>query len=114
MFKLNQSATFEWPVKWKMPGDGKMLDCTFTGVFKRCDTEQMKAVFEAADGTRRDDDAVARDVLVDWKHVQGEDGAPLAFSGPALDTLLRVVGARPAIVTAFIDAMSGGLDRKNS
>jgi hypothetical protein len=113
-FKLSQSKTFEWPVSWQIPGDMKPIECTFTGVFRRLTTEEMRAVLTDEAGIGRTDEVVARELLVDWKHVQGADDKPLAFSGPALDQLLAVVGARGAIVEAFLDAHSGGLARKNS
>lgn len=104
MFKLNQSATFWWPIEAHIPVDGGRFEkATFDGEFKRRSTTELR---ELQDREGMTDDAFIREVLVGWRGVQ-DDGQDVPFSATALDQMLQVPGVAAAIVTAFYGALAG-------
>lgn len=113
MFKLAQSETFRWPVAWEEPGDGKMVQVSFTAVFHRLTHSEIT---EIINGERGDDPQIttARRLLAGWgDDVLDADGDPLPFSTANVHQLLEVAGAPGAIIKAFFEAVSGKGARKN-
>lgn len=109
MFKLNQAATFRWPVEFNLPVEGGRFEKqTFDAEFKRQTSDQIKERQEREGMT---DLVFCREVVVGWSGIS-DDGEDVPFSAAALEQVLQVPGAAGAMVQAFYAAVSG-LKRKN-
>jgi hypothetical protein len=112
MFKLNQSATFYWPVEVQVPVDGgKFEKQTFDAQFKRVSQTRLQEMREAIERNEVTDAGFVADVMVGWRGVTDE-GQELPFSPTTLEQLLNVPSMAASIVLAFIKAHSG-VARKN-
>lgn len=109
MFTLAKERSYFWPVKIKVPIDGgQFADASFDCKFKLLDQARLVEVAMSGIG----DDAFLREVMVDWKGVQDEQGRELPFSETARDAMIGIPYARDAIVLAYNEAISGSR-RKN-
>ena len=110
MFVVDQSPTFNWPVEFDIPGDGKPLKVKFTAKYKRLPQSRVDAMLES----QPSDDAVVQEVFDGWgDDVKDEEGHKLEFNAVNLNTVLEVAGARRAIARTFFEAMLGEAKRKN-
>lgn len=112
MFKLDQSATYFWPVTITMAADGgRFVQELFDAEFARLQQSELEALRNSVmDGKLTDADMV-RQVVKGWRGVS-DRGVDLPFSSGALDRLLQVPNAAAGIVTAFLDSVRGE-PRKN-
>ncbi len=115
MFKLQQSDSYSWPIKVKMPTDGgRFIEQTFDAVFKRLPASKTKELVEAES---MNDIEFAKSVIVGWKGITDDNGAEVPFSEGTRDALLDVPSVATAIVEAYLMSASGqkdGAKRKNS
>lgn len=111
MFKIKQSSSYTWPVKFDVPIDGGTFRPeTFDAEFRRIPQSGFKALLEAL----KPDAEACREVLIGWKGVIGEDGQEMQYSESARDNLLEVPLVAGAIISAFIDSYTGRAKVKNS
>lgn len=112
MFRLNQSATYFWPVSVNLPTDNGTFDKqTFDGEFKRLSDTRLKEVRAKVEAGEITDAEFVRDVMVGWKGVT-DDGTDVPFGEGNLTRLLEIPGTAGAIISAVVESLSG-LKRKN-
>lgn len=111
MFKISQSATFRWPVKFQtVAQDGRQEAQSFDAEFKRLTQTRLKEIADKR--AEITDDDFCREVLLGWSGIKDEDGNDLPFSESNRDRLLDVMGVPAQIIFAFYDAINGAR-RKN-
>jgi len=64
-----------------------------------------------ADGVS--DIGVAREIVVGWEGVVDDEKQPVPFSPSGLDMFLDMPMVAATVVTAYMEAVSGGAKRKN-
>jgi len=112
MFKLNQTATYFWPVTVAVPADGGRHEKeTFDGEFRRMSQSRLKDLQAQIEAGKMTDDGFVREVLVGWKGVTS-GGEDVPFSASALDQLLDIPQVAASIVVAFAESHAG-IIRKN-
>lgn len=111
-FKLSLKPSYAWPVSFTAPDDGEHVTQEFTAEFKRYNQQQIDELFAKSRAGELKDDALVREVLLGWAGVLDDEGHELAWSIKKRDELLAIAHVRVAIVTAFIESLSGGA-RKN-
>lgn len=110
MFKMQQSATYKWPVKISIPVDGGKYETQeFEANFKRLKRDEIVALKESD----IDDTEAVKMVLLGWSGIVGEDGAEVPFSDENLVKLLNVTGVTTAIANSFFDSVTGAAKAKN-
>lgn len=118
MFVINQSPTFKWPVTFKLPADGGKHDSfPVTLVLKRLPQSEIKALTAGATEANPDlvstDEAFARAVLAGWEGVVDDEKKPVDFTPHALEQFLDIPLVASTIALAYLEAIQGGLKRKN-
>lgn len=117
-FVLKQSDTYSWPVAFDIPVDGGRHERqTFDGEFKRLPQSrvgpmvaELQQLEDLADLDRVTE--IAKEVLVGWSGINGDDGKEIPFSEKALDQLLEVPLLAVSIIKAYMDSIKGA-KRKN-
>ena len=121
-FKLQQSATYVWPVKIVLPIDGgKRLTETFDATFRRLPQSRINEIIKLArlqergrldeDQELEDQDA-AREIMAGWDGVEDDNGKPIPFSEGALKQLLEIPTVAGQIVKAWFGSLAEA-KRKN-
>ena len=112
MFKINQSASFFWPVTVNIPGDGgKFEKHTFDAEFKRVSQSEILAMHEDIKADKTTDRSFCEQVLVGWKGIT-EDGQEVPFTPTTMAAVLDIPSVAASIVLAF-QAAHSGVARKN-
>jgi hypothetical protein len=121
MFKLDNSDTYEWPVKFStIDAKGRKQGHTITLTFKRVDREEFIDILKPADESdpRSGAEVIESDLdyllkfVVGWRDV--EIGGDTVFNRDNLRKLLNGVPSIHRVITeAFIESVNGGLQRKN-
>lgn len=112
MFKIVQTDGYNWPVEFKVAGDGGRFEShTFDVKFKRLPRSRVEALREEFTSPAGDAVKVAREIVAGWNGVE-DDSGEIPFSASALDRVLEIQGVAPAIVSAFF-ASAYGVERKN-
>lgn len=119
-FVLKQSATYVWPVTFRMPTDGgKYEKQSFDAEFKRLPQSRINEVqaevqarLKAAErGEPSDVDitdiSIADEVLMGWAGVVDGDGDEVPFSETAKTELLNVPGLAGSIIEAYFESVQG-------
>lgn len=119
-FVLKQSATYSWPVTFRMPTDGgKYEKQSFDAEFKRLPQSrineiqlEVQARIKAAErGESWDGDvsdmSIANEVLAGWVGVVDGDGDEVAFSEACKAELLNVPGLAGSIIEAYFESVQG-------
>lgn len=117
-FVLKQSDTYSWPVTFDVPVDGGRHERqTFDGEFKRLPQSKIGPL--VAELQRLEDmgdldrvTEIAKEVLVGWSGITGDDGKEIPFSEKAVAQLLEVPLLAVAILKAYMDSIKGA-KRKN-
>lgn len=107
MFTLDQSETFDWPVKVQVPENGTHVEHTFTARFRRLDQATIDDLLDRGDAT------FLRDALVGWDGVQ-ENDQDLPFSEEALSRMVNIPEVRIALIAAFFEARRGRHGRRGN
>lgn len=114
MLKIGQQDSFWYPVTVEFVKDGgRRQNYTFQAKFKRLDRDRFVEITDQAANRELKDDELMRDVLLDWKDIDGEDDAPLPFNDETRETLMKLWPVLPAMVQAFFDSHTPGAARKN-
>ena len=106
MFKLAETNTIWWPVKVSIPLDGgKVRNATFSAEFEILEQKEQDELYA---GGGNDVDLVRR-VFRRWKEdqVQGPDGAALAVTDEAKESLIQIQYVRAGIIAAYLQASFG-------
>lgn len=117
-FVLKQSDTYSWPVAFDVPVDGGRHERqTFDGVFKRLPQSRVGPM--VAELQQLDDlsdlervTEIAKEVLVGWAGVTGDDAKEIPYSEQALAQLLEVPLLAVSIIKSYMDSIKGA-KRKN-
>jgi len=121
MFKLDNSDTYEWPVKFgTIDAKGRKQAHTITLIFKRVEREEFIDIIRpdgeselrtGAEVIESDLDYLLRFVL-GWRDV--EIGGDSVFNRDNLRALLNGVPSIHRLITeAFVESVNGGQQRKN-
>lgn len=114
MLKLAASDRFWYPVRVDIiDADGVRRPHEFRALFRRygrADFERLMRLVREGEIT---DDALARDILLDWQGVQDESGIEIPFSVEARERLIDLWPVLPALITAFVEAHTPEGRRKN-
>ena len=112
-FILAQSDSYSWPVTVEFPVDGGRFEKqTFDAEFKRLPQSRIEQVIERSNDVSVNDTEFAREVLVGWAGVTGDDAQEIPYSVEAARRLLEVPLVAGAIVQAFFASLTGA-KRKN-
>ena len=122
-FKLQQSATYVWPVKIVLPIDGgKRETHTFDATFRRLPQSRINEIIKQARlqerGRVEDDDQVledqgaAREIMTGWSGVHDDDNVEIPFSEGAVSQLLEIPTVAGQIVKAWFGSLAEA-KRKN-
>ena len=104
MFKLKQDDTFTWPVKAKVPDDGKYKTITFSATFKILSQPEITAMIgDDEGGSMRVLDAA----LVSFTGIDVEDDNGDAVTDN--DERKEVLFKYPFMVSAVSDAFAAGI-----
>lgn len=108
MFKIAITPSYWAPVTVELIGDGgKIQKHIFECQFRRLTQSELAAYTERLTAQQLDDDALVREVVLDWRGVLDEDGTELTFSPASLTRLLDIYPVRTSIVTAFFASLQG-------
>jgi hypothetical protein len=111
-FILKQSDTYSWPVAVEFPVDGGRFEKqTFDAEFKRLPQDRIEVIRQDVLGDTATDRSVCVEVLVGWKGIT-DDSGDVPFSEKARDDLLNIPLVPRAVMTAWMDSLSGA-KRKN-
>jgi hypothetical protein len=119
-FVLKQSATYSWPVPFKVPTDGgKYEKQTFDAEFKRLpqsrineiQTEVQARIRSAEKGEAFESDisdiSIADEVLAGWNGVVDDEGEEVPFSATSKAQLLNIPGLAGSIIEAYFESVAG-------
>ena len=119
-FVLKQSATYKWPVTFRVPADGgKYEKQTFDAEFRRLSQSrineiqlEVQARIKAAEkgdpvGTDISDMSIADEVLAGWSGVVDGDGEEVPFGQASKAELLNVPGLAGSIIEAYFESLAG-------
>jgi hypothetical protein len=119
-FVLKQSATYSWPVPFKVPTDGgKYEKQTFDAEFKRLpqsrineiQTEVQARIRSAEKGEAFESDisdiSIADEVLAGWTGVVDDEGEEVPFSTTSKAQLLNIPGLAGSIIEAYFESVAG-------
>jgi hypothetical protein len=117
-FVLKQSDTYTWPVSFDIPVDGGRHERqTFDGEFKRLPQSrvgpmvaELQQLEDLGDLERLTE--MAKEVLVGWTGVTGDDGKEIPYSEKALAQVMEVPLLAVSIIKAYMDSIKGA-KRKN-
>jgi len=124
-FVLNQSATYRWPVSFRVPTDGgKYERQSFEADFCRLPQSrineiqtEVQARLRAADLGRQyegdiSDISIADEVLAGWSGIVDDEGEEVVFSKTTKAELLNVPSLAGSIIEAYFESI-GGKKTKN-
>ena len=117
-FVLQQSDTYSWPVSFDVPTDGGRHERqTFDGEFKRLPQSrvgpmvaELQQIEDLTDLERITE--IAKEVLIGWSGIIGDDGKEIPYSEKALAQLLEVPLLAVSIIKSYMDSIKGA-KRKN-
>jgi hypothetical protein len=112
--KINQSATFWWPVEVSVPVDGGIYERqTFDVQFARMGLSELTDLRADVVSGRIPDIDGFRALVKGWRGVQS-DGQDLPFSDGNLQALVEIPGVGLAITSAYNAAIEGGAARRKN
>jgi hypothetical protein len=121
-FKLQQSATYVWPVKIVLPIDGGKREVhTFDATFRRLPQSRINEIIKQArlqergrleDDQELEDQGAAREIMSGWAGVHDDDNVEIPFSEGAISQLLEIPTVAGQIVKAWFESLSEA-KRKN-
>jgi hypothetical protein len=121
-FKLQQSATYVWPVKIVLPIDGGKREVhTFDATFRRLPQSRINEIIKQArlqergrleDDQELEDQGAAREIMSGWAGVHDDDNVEIPFSEGAISQLLEIPTVAGQIVKAWFESLAEA-KRKN-
>lgn len=119
-FVLKQSASYKWPVSFKLPVDGgKYEKQTFEAEFKRLPQARLNEIQDAVRERTRaaqagesiegmiSDESVADEILIGWSNILDEDGDEVPYTAANKKQLLEVPVLASSIIVAFFESVTG-------
>jgi len=119
-FVLKQSATYSWPVSFRVPTDGGKYDKqSFDAEFKRLpqsrineiQTEVQARVRAAAKDevfeSEISDISIAEEVLAGWAGIVDTDGDEIPYGEASKSQLLNVPMMAGSIIEAYFESVAG-------
>jgi len=119
-FVLKQSATYKWPVTFKLPTDGgKYEKQTFDAEFRRLPQSRINEIQSEVQARIRatennqavdseiSDISIAAEVLAGWAGIVDDDGDEIPFSEAGKAQLLEVPLMAGAVIEAYFDSLTG-------
>ena len=119
-FVLKQSASYTWPVSFKLPADGgKFEKQSFDAEFKRLPQgrineiqAEVQARIKAVERNEAIEDgitdqSIAREISIGWSGIVDDEGDEVAYSTAARDQLLEVPTVAAAVILAYFDSLTG-------
>lgn len=101
MFKLAQSPAFWVAIDFEWTAEnGARQRATFDARCKRMSVDEVQELQERIRSQQLDDRTVAREVVVGWRGIEGEDGGEAPFTPENFERLLNL-GVGSAIVMTF-------------
>ena len=111
--KINQSATFWWPVSVHLPTDGgKFEKQTFDVEFARLKVSEADAMVAGIVSGERPELEGYRELVKGWRGVLN-DGDEVPFSDATLQQIIEIPTVGAAILDAYKQAISGAARAKN-
>tara|TARA_Y100001973_G_scaffold15349_1_gene22254 strand:- start:1832 stop:2176 length:345 start_codon:yes stop_codon:yes gene_type:complete len=111
-FVLDESASYTWPVKAKIPtNNGKHSVQTFNVEFKRITQSRVLEMFAQINKGTITDMEICFEVILGWDSVTDGDGNPLDFNQGNLKKLLDVPTIALAIGETFFNSINGGREK---
>jgi len=106
MFKLKTESTFTWPVKAKVPEDGKHKNVNFSAEFKIIPQPEIQAMLEGDEGGSM---RVLDAVLVSFSgiDVEGDNGEIITDHAERKAMLFRYPFMVAAVSNAYAEGLSG-------
>ncbi|MCB0249854.1 MAG: hypothetical protein KDI07_14865 [Anaerolineae bacterium] len=106
MFKLKADDTFTWPVKAKVPEDGKYKTVAFSATFKILSQDEISRLIgddDVAGSSRR----ILEQALISFTgiDVEGDDGETVTDHDERKEILFKY----PFMVSAVSDAFAAGI-----
>lgn len=119
-FVLKQSATYKWPVSFRVPTDGgKYERQSFDAEFNRLPQSRINEIQtevqarikaaekgEAAEGDISDI-SIADEVLAGWDGIVDDEGEEVPCSKASKAELLNVPGLAGSIIEAYFESIAG-------
>ena len=119
-FVLKQSATYKWPVSFRVPTDGgKYERQSFDAEFNRLPQSRINEIQtevqarikaaekgEAAEGDISDI-SIADEVLAGWDGIVDDEGEEVPYSKTSKAELLNVPGLAGSIIEAYFESIAG-------
>jgi hypothetical protein len=104
-----KDITIEWPLTIEIPvAGGQIKKCEFTGIFDRLPEYELQALIDAVREESKVDSRPHSDairlfslLLKDWKGVQDESGAAIAYSPEQLETMICGVDGGPIAIARW-------------
>jgi hypothetical protein len=119
-FVLKQSATYSWPVPFKVPTDGgKYEKQTFDAEFKRLPQSRINEIQAEVQARLRatefgrpfegevSDISIADEVLAGWAGVVDDEGEEVPFSATSKAQLLNIPGLAGSIIQSYFESIQG-------
>ena len=108
MFKIAASPFYWYTVEipFRLEG-GKIEIRKIEAKFKRLSQKEVEDLLDPNQPPRKDRELL-NDVMLDWKGVGDEGGAPLDFTPTNFDAFLGVIPVQSTLVKAFFQSMQGG------
>jgi hypothetical protein len=118
LFVLAQPETFTWPVKVRIPLNGKYGETEFVGTFPNLDDETLNDLVgskkpEEGGGPKFSDREIAERVLLDFEPIAMPDGTEVTFSQEAKVKLLAKPRVALAVMSTFLAVSRGMAAEKN-
>lgn len=107
MFRIQETQEYDWPVDIQVPVDGGAFTRRrFTARFRVMDKDRYDELLE---NPAEMEEGVLREVLVGWAdgEIQSAAGDTLDWSPENRDRLLKIPYVRTAVMTAYVDSISG-------
>lgn len=119
-FVLKQSATYKWPVSFRVPMDGGKYDKqSFDAEFKRLPQSRINEIqsevqlrikaAEKGDPFESDisDISIASEVLTGWAGIIDDDNEEIAYSETSKAQLLNVPMMAGSIIESYFESVAG-------
>lgn len=109
MFKIKAEDTFTWPIKAKVPEDGKYKVVNFSAVFKIIPQPEITAMMVSEDGEAGGSMRVLDAALVSFTgiDVEGDDGQIVTDHDERKAILFRYPYMVAAVSNAYAEGISG-------
>ncbi|MEQ1659574.1 MAG: hypothetical protein ABL896_12440 [Hylemonella sp.] len=115
LFVMAQPATFTWPVKVRIPTNGKYVEAEVVVTFPNLDEEQLEKLLASKEkgGEGLNDREIARRVVLGFEPIPMPGDVLLHFTEENRDLFLNKTRASSAVVGTLIAVSKGVAAEKN-